>query len=68
MAGEVAEQQDVCSAGVQANRRGCFWLNQNATDMDASVAVKSESEDWLNCYAETRPCGYREQALMLLLT
>jgi len=42
-----------------------FTLNKNATGMGTPVAEKTESKNWLNCYAETRPWGYREQAPIL---
>ena len=40
-------------------------LNKNATGMGTPVADKLNRKDWLNCYAETRPWGYREQAPIL---
>ena len=36
--------------------------------MGTPVADKLNQKDWLNCYAETRPWGYREQAPILNLT
>jgi len=41
-------------------------LNKNATGMGTPVADKLNQKDWLNCYAETRPWGYREQAPILI--
>jgi len=43
-----------------------FALNKNATGMGTPVADKLNQKDWLNCYAETRPWGYREQAPILI--
>jgi hypothetical protein len=40
-------------------------LNKNATGMGTPAADKLNQKDWLNCYAETRPWGYREQAPIL---
>lgn len=34
-----------------------IFVKLNATDVGTSVAEESESKDWLNCYAETRPQG-----------
>jgi len=62
----VAERTGVFAVQMQANRRGCTSLNKNATGMGTPVADKLNQKDWLNCFAETRPWGYREQGPMLI--
>ncbi|NJC96917.1 MAG: hypothetical protein FIB03_11380 [Anaerolineae bacterium] len=59
--GQASLRRDVC------REARLFRLNKNATDMGTSAAVVGlNQKTWLNCNAETRPCGYSEQVPMLI--
>jgi hypothetical protein len=61
----VVERQTSLGADASETKR-LFPLNKNATEVGTPVAVeKLNQKIWLNCYAETRPQGYRKQGPML---